>query len=183
MCVDYVTEKFFLSYHYDMVPVTYGWANYTLYGPPGSYINALDFDSVEDLANYLLFLDANDDEYLKYFKWRENYIVYSSSMDIALCTVCRTLDNYLKGGRTDWEIQKSSPPRQEKKRYSSFRKWYESFPDGRTNEWRHIGHRIALNTTSVCIKPKEFPEFERWILGGASGERTYSEGGVSGADQ
>ena len=58
-----------------MVPVTFGWVNYSQYLPPGSYINALDYDWMEGLAKYLNYLDQHDDEYLKYFTWRHKYDV------------------------------------------------------------------------------------------------------------
>ena len=67
--MDYVTEKFFLTYHHKMV-VTFGLADYSVYGPPGSYTMPWTLDSVEELAKYLRYLDKNDEEYLKYFRWR-----------------------------------------------------------------------------------------------------------------
>jgi len=73
LCVDYVTEKFFLPLLNRMVPIVYGDADYSLYGPPGSYINALDFPSVKELAAHIQFLDVNPREYLKYFLWTDFY--------------------------------------------------------------------------------------------------------------
>ncbi|QQP35997.1 Alpha-1_3-fucosyltransferase, partial [Caligus rogercresseyi] len=65
VCKDYATEKFYDVMKYDVVPVVYGLANYSALAPPHSYIDAL--------GEYLTYLDKNDEEYLKYFKWRENY--------------------------------------------------------------------------------------------------------------
>ncbi len=53
MCTDYVTEKFFNVLKYNMVPVTYNGAEMEKFAPRHSYINALDFSSVEELAKYL----------------------------------------------------------------------------------------------------------------------------------
>lgn len=38
--------------------------------PPKSYIHAEDFESVDKLVNYLLFLNNNDEEYEEYLQWR-----------------------------------------------------------------------------------------------------------------
>lgn len=72
-CHDYVTEKFFLPLNSSMIPIVYGGADYEKFGPPGSYINVDDFPSIKDLAEYIQFLDKNDEEYLKYFVWKEFY--------------------------------------------------------------------------------------------------------------
>ena len=49
------------------MPVVYG-KGYEDAFPPKSYINVLDFKSVEDLANYLKYLDNNDTAYNEYFQ-------------------------------------------------------------------------------------------------------------------
>jgi alpha-1,3-fucosyltransferase len=53
VCEDYVTEKYYNIMKYNLIPVTYNGANMSLYGPPHSSINALDFETSEDLAKYL----------------------------------------------------------------------------------------------------------------------------------
>ena len=45
-----------------------GGASYAKYAPEHSFINVADFDSAEQLAQYLLYLDKNDEEYLAYFR-------------------------------------------------------------------------------------------------------------------
>ena len=72
LCIDYVTEKLTLSLRHDFVPVTYSWINDSHALPPHSYINALDFKSVKHLADYLIQLDENEEEYLKYFEWKKD---------------------------------------------------------------------------------------------------------------
>jgi alpha-1,3-fucosyltransferase len=54
VCEDYVTEKYYNVMERNILPVTYNGANMSFYGPPHSSINALDFQSVEALADYLL---------------------------------------------------------------------------------------------------------------------------------
>ncbi len=57
-----------------MVPIVLG-ANkedYLDVAPPNSYINVDDFKSIEELADYLKYLDKNDTAYAAYFAWKEH---------------------------------------------------------------------------------------------------------------
>ena len=45
-----------------------GGADYAKYAPEHSFINVADFDSAEQLAQYLIYLDKNDSEYQTYFR-------------------------------------------------------------------------------------------------------------------
>lgn len=87
LCEDYVTEKFFEQLQNNIVPVVYGGANYDLIAPPKSYINANDFKTVKDLANYLIYLAENPEEYIKYFWWKKFYKVVDSEPFCSLCTL------------------------------------------------------------------------------------------------
>jgi len=93
ICVDYVTEKFFMILKYNMVPVVYGGAKYNEIAPPHSYINALDF-TPEKLAQYLKLLDSNDTLYNEYFWWKEHYEVEAGVEQMAghgFCDLCKKL--------------------------------------------------------------------------------------------
>jgi hypothetical protein len=59
-CDDYVTEKFFSVLRLDVVPIVFGGGNYSAISPPFSYINAQDFETAVQLADYLKMLDSND---------------------------------------------------------------------------------------------------------------------------
>jgi hypothetical protein len=72
LCNEYITEKFFRTLNFDIVPVVLGLGNYTKFIPKSGYINVLDFASVKDLADYLLYLDKHPMEYNKYFLWRQH---------------------------------------------------------------------------------------------------------------
>ena len=37
------------------------------------YIDVSDFKTAKELANYLLYLDTNTEEYLKYFEWKKTW--------------------------------------------------------------------------------------------------------------
>ncbi|XP_053384052.1 glycoprotein 3-alpha-L-fucosyltransferase A-like [Mercenaria mercenaria] len=72
-CRDYITEKFFVTgLQHDVIPIVMGGApeDYTRAAPPHSFIHVDDFQSPEQLAQYLHKLDQNDDLYNEYFRWK-----------------------------------------------------------------------------------------------------------------
>lgn len=90
LCVDYVTEKLYNAVQNFVVPVVFNGANMTNFLPPMSYIDANDFETVEDLANHLKALSHNPEEYLKYFWWRKHYKIIRP--EINLCEICVKLN-------------------------------------------------------------------------------------------
>ena len=96
LCVDYITEKYWRnSLERGLVPVVLGGATYD---PelviPGSFINAADFNSVKDLADYLKYLDKNDTAYNQYFQWKTKYKVVK--YEFWLCQLCKALHDPTK---------------------------------------------------------------------------------------
>ncbi|KAK4021600.1 hypothetical protein OUZ56_003511 [Daphnia magna] len=87
---DYVTEKLYRPLQYNAVPVVYGGADYSMYLPTGSYVNAMDFDSPERLANYLNKLMVDDKLYLSYYRWKAKYVVKNKPED-RMCQLCQLL--------------------------------------------------------------------------------------------
>ncbi|KAJ8024632.1 Alpha-(1,3)-fucosyltransferase 4 [Holothuria leucospilota] len=71
-CSEYITEKFWRTLTWDIVPVVVGApkSDYLRFAPPGSFIYANDFSSVKGLAEYLLELDSNDELYVRYLQWK-----------------------------------------------------------------------------------------------------------------
>lgn len=72
-CRDYITEKFFVTgLQHDVIPIVMGGApeDYARAAPPHSFIHVDDFESPEQLAQYLHKLDQNDDLYNEYFRWK-----------------------------------------------------------------------------------------------------------------
>ncbi|KAF2365079.1 Fucosyltransferase N-terminal [Trinorchestia longiramus] len=90
LCQDYITEKFFKLAKYNVVPVVYGLGPYEQIGPPHSYINVLDYNSVKDLADHMTYLSRNVTAYAEYFRWREDYGC-SSDTSAAWCDLCKKL--------------------------------------------------------------------------------------------
>ena len=117
---DYVTEKYFKMLDLNIVPVVRGDGDYSVVGPPNSFINTKDFSSVRDLANYLLYLNKNDDEYIKFLKYKENYkldnitgpgeISHCPGFDTGFCRLCKKLND----------------PNEPYKVYDNLEKWYGS---------------------------------------------------------
>ena len=103
-CWDYVSEKYFYNVNYDVIPIVIDFhGNYERFAPPKSYINAVDFASVEGLANYLKLLDENDELYNEYFWWKKHYVMEYSLHEYELniyeasargyCGLCSKLHN------------------------------------------------------------------------------------------
>jgi len=89
LCTDYATYKWFsVMDQPTTVAVVMGGANYAALAPPMSFINVADFRSAKELANYLLYLDSHDDEYIKYFAWKYEWRVDYRN---PVCKVCELL--------------------------------------------------------------------------------------------
>ncbi|KAI4475889.1 hypothetical protein M0804_014020 [Polistes exclamans] len=105
LCHDYVTEKLYKALRYNIVPIVYGGANYSRFAPPNSYINALDYDSPEKLAEYLKRLINYPNEYRQYFKWKTRYRI-EDAIPKAACNLCKFLHNKNKTNKyvqlSDW---------------------------------------------------------------------------------
>lgn len=93
ICTDYITEKFFDTFKYDIVPIVIGKIDFDFWIPRSGYINALDFESPEALAIYLQQLDRDEIAYNKFFEWKE-YLRIDKTPPIQsyLCEMCIQLN-------------------------------------------------------------------------------------------
>ncbi len=73
--------------------------DYLAVAPENSFIDARKFKSPQDLANYLIYLDRNDDEYLKYFEWKDKYQVVYGQSGLGCVTCVKKLMTRFKGRR------------------------------------------------------------------------------------
>ena len=90
-CEDYITEKYWENaIDNDAVPIVMGGADYKALAIPNSYIDVKDFASPKHLADYLLYLDANDTAYKEYFSWKK---LYQRVAPNRACTLCKQLHN------------------------------------------------------------------------------------------
>lgn len=71
-CEDYVTEKFWRTLELGLVPIVVGapYDHYLKVAPPHSFIHPDQFDSLEEMALHLVQVNANQEKYLEYFKWK-----------------------------------------------------------------------------------------------------------------
>ena len=116
LCKDYVTEKFFAPMRYNIVPIVFGGANYSLFAPSGSYINADLFSSPRALGNYLIQLskDKNRDKYNSYYDWKKKY---EYVLDPYPCQLCKKLNDKLEPVKT----------------WNNLDKWW--FEDAQCKQW------------------------------------------------
>jgi alpha-1,3-fucosyltransferase len=115
ICDDYVTEKFFEIMNRKIVPIVYGGANYSMIAPTHSYIDAMHY-TPKRLAQYLKYLDGNDNLYNEYFWWKDHYRVEAGVQQMArngFCDLCKKLhrdQNYTKSYSeliSEWHPQKN----------------------------------------------------------------------------
>ena len=89
MCKDYVTEKLINIFRYSMVPVVINGANVS---QPSSYlkayINGGDFQSVRDLAEFLIDIASDEEKYKSFFTWKEQYGLLFDAVRHPLCGLC-----------------------------------------------------------------------------------------------
>ncbi|XP_031336628.1 alpha-(1,3)-fucosyltransferase C-like [Photinus pyralis] len=93
ICKDYWTEKLYNVLKKNVVPIVYGAGNYSLSAPPHSVINVADFDTVKQLTDYLMHLDKNVTEYLKYFEWKKKFKIVKNKK---ACGICKKLHEPLR---------------------------------------------------------------------------------------
>ena len=99
-----MTEKFFKILPYNVIPVVFNGANMSAIAPPHSYINAEDFSSVEQLAEYLLKVGRNDSLFASYFWWRDYYkpLVWCTSKGIEIYKCSHSLFQGLSSLVKSW---------------------------------------------------------------------------------
>ena len=61
----FVTEKIADGFYNDTIPIYYGSSTVTDYFNPKAFINFNDFKTEEELIQYIISIDKNDDEYLR----------------------------------------------------------------------------------------------------------------------
>lgn len=101
-CKDYVSERFYEMLELNIVPVVLGAANYSVIAPPGSYIDALGFETPRDLLDYLEIVANNFTLYYSYLHWKTMYKVHRWT-DYNFCQLCNKLQEQELNFTTDDE--------------------------------------------------------------------------------
>ena len=93
LCKEYFTEKLWRGLHNNMLPILYGapMEDYLKVAPPDSFLHLDNFTTIEELARYIRRLDANDEEYNKYFEWKSKYTIQYTEFEQFVCSVCAKL--------------------------------------------------------------------------------------------
>lgn len=88
-CVEYVTEKLFNALKYDVIPVVMGAPieDYKRIAPPESFIHVDQFENPQKLAEYLKYLDSNDNAYNAYFQWKGTGDFTDTKFQCRLCAM------------------------------------------------------------------------------------------------
>ncbi|XP_047133708.1 4-galactosyl-N-acetylglucosaminide 3-alpha-L-fucosyltransferase 9 isoform X2 [Hydra vulgaris] len=92
LCDGYITEKYWESgLDNELIPIVLGGSNYSdpKLAIPGSFIDAMSFDSPKALANYILDVSSNSTKYNSFFEWKKNWQLDSSSRFCMLCDKLR----------------------------------------------------------------------------------------------
>ena len=88
-CTDYVTEKYWLTLQRNQIPIV----NWRVVDPsiviPNSYINIFDFDSIDQLAEYLTLVSSNETLYNSYFDYKKLYT--NRPRTCQACNICEAL--------------------------------------------------------------------------------------------
>lgn len=92
LCPDYVTEKLYRALAHGTIPVIYGGADYTRFLPAGSFVNAVDFGSPQELANRLVQVMNDHQLYASFFQWKKDYRVDLAPLD-GWCRLCSLLQS------------------------------------------------------------------------------------------
>lgn len=119
LCVDYVTEKLFTALNYSIIPVVFGGVDYAQIAPPGSFIDALSFDTPRHLADHLNKTARNFTLYERYFEWKTRYTPQTAAFS-DYCALCNSLHN---------------PMFRLKTVYSNISQWWEQLSACRS--WNH----------------------------------------------
>lgn len=89
-CLDYSTEKLYNVLKRNVIPVVYGFGDYSRSAPPNSVIDANEFMEIEELVRYLKYLYNDVDSYLEYFEWKKHYKIETAARRSA-CELCKSL--------------------------------------------------------------------------------------------
>lgn len=109
VCEDYISEKVFTWFSYDIVSVVRGGRSYDKILPRNSYINTDTFRNINELGRFLKILSQSEEAYASMLKLKDQYELIPGKVkkQEAYCELCKrlhTLDENRKTYRSigDW---------------------------------------------------------------------------------
>ena len=107
----YISEKIYQAFEAGVLPVWLGTRDIAEAVPKGSYIDVEEFNTPDDVANYLKLVLENETLYNSYFEWkkkpfdpeyvRNNRVLWS---DYIFCRICYYVDTLQRG--LEWDHQR-----------------------------------------------------------------------------
>lgn len=112
-CRDYITDKLWGAYRRLQIPVVSGGGDYSRTAIPNSYIDADNFTSMQELADFLALVDGDRDLYNSYFRWRNEYIAREAPV-ANWCQICealhdKSMEPQVYSDLAGWVAQDSCP--------------------------------------------------------------------------
>ncbi|XP_068114143.1 alpha-(1,3)-fucosyltransferase 11 [Hyperolius riggenbachi] len=161
ICSDYMTEKLWRPMHLGAIPVYRGSPSVKDWMPNDHSIILIDdFASPKHLAEFILFLDRNDEEYLKYLQYKKpggttNKFLLDSIDKREWGVNDMTAPNYLNGFECFVCDQENARIRAEKRH----RKWNSSPPEKQIANFSHMGCPMPVPGLGSA---EELPENDSW---------------------
>ena len=113
----YISEKIYNAFEAGVLPVWLGTRDIAEAVPKGSYIDVAEFNTPDDVANYLKIVLENETLYNSYFEWkkkpfdpeyvRNNRVLWSESV---FCRICHYVDTLQRGLEWDHVRQRAKSP-------------------------------------------------------------------------
>jgi glycoprotein 3-alpha-L-fucosyltransferase/alpha-1,3-fucosyltransferase len=99
LCDDYVTEKLWKTLGHDVIPVVMGAVPYDTLLPKETFINVRDFATPKDLADYLQYLNQNDEAFDRYIRMKRSLKLVTSLAVKRECELCEGFQRFRKQQR------------------------------------------------------------------------------------
>ncbi|XP_075466750.1 GDP-fucose protein O-fucosyltransferase 4 [Ascaphus truei] len=163
ICADYLTEKLWRPMHLGAIPVYRGSPSVKDWMPNNlSIIMIDDFPSPKELAEFISSLDGDDDEYLKYLKYKKpggttNKFLLGSIERREWGVNDMTIPNYLNGFECfvcDQENARTTAQREHRKTHRK-----TPAPEPHIAEYNHMGCPMPVPGLGSA---EELPESDSW---------------------
>ena len=111
MCEDYLSEKVFTWFDYDIISVVRGGRSYDRVLPTQTYVNTDTFKNIGELGRFLRLLGSSEKAYTSMLKLKDQFEMISGKLKKheAYCELCKKLhlDENRKSYRSigDWWLK------------------------------------------------------------------------------